>query len=211
MAAVLLPVLILIGAACEPGVPPTVPMETAGVLVVGDSITWQAEGYIQAAHPEWEMHTMMGWKMSDVNARIQERRADGSLGTLVVALGTNDANPVWNGSWTAEDENLWTSVLLNLHADTKLVLVKPYLTASADPLHTAEVNKVRAYIDAVVAFRPNTAVADWADYADAPGVTDTDGIHLAFDPELGALFGVYPEALAARLAVLDEGMAAPVS
>lgn len=210
LAALLLLTLVAV-AACTPLAPAptyTTP-STSGVgpLVVGDSITWQTvmSGDLQASHPDWRPDTYMGWRMTDVVTRIQQERDAGTLDTLVVALGTNDANPVWNGGWTKADEDLWTKTLLTeLHPATHLVLVKPWLGPSASAAHRAELDKARAYIDLLGAVRANTVVVDWRDEVGAGGVLYVDDIHLDYGP--GGATDPTPDAAAARIHVIERGL-----
>lgn len=188
-------------ASCQPVPPAPAAGPTASVLVVGDSITWQAARYLP-----WEVSAYMGWTMSDVEQLVWSRRDAGAISTLVVALGTNDSNPVWNGGWTATDENLWSSVILNLHPDTPVVLIKPWLGPGAVQSHVDQVAKARAYVDALASLRPNTVVVDWADYG--AGQLASDGVHLAFDVALGdPYYNVLPSAVAARQAAIEAGLA----
>jgi hypothetical protein len=171
--------------ACQPVTagPPVFPTPDQAVapLVVSDSRTWAA--YMGAHVPaDYRYATYMGWRMADVADRIRAERDAGTLPVLVVDLGTNDSNPTWNGGWTRDDELVWMDVLGNLHPDTRVTIVLPWLTADASPEHRTQIDRARAFLIPLAASIGAT-VTDWRDYAERPGVTGTDGIHLlTYDP-----------------------------
>jgi hypothetical protein len=193
--------------ACQPLPPPPVPIEAPdpGPLVVGDSITWQlAMSGGMASHPEWRAHMQMGWDMTHADDRILAEADAGTLVDMVVLLGTNDSSPARDG-WTRTDENLWASRLLNLHPDTRVALVTPWLSPDAGNQHRFYAAVAAEWMHALAELRPNTVVVDWADYQ-APNVLSPDGIHLAHGP--GGALDLTPEAAAARLAVIEDAVEA---
>lgn len=198
--------LIGLGAACQPTVPvwttPTIdPSDPHGTLVVGDSISWQADmsGYLPADGTEY--HTFMGWLMADVAPRIHERRDDGTLSVLVLALGTNDANPTWNGGWTSQDEAQWLAIVNELDPNTHVSILLPWVDPVAQPAHAAEIEKARAYLTTLSNIF-GTGLVDWRTYATQPGVLGPDGIHLMVPEGGNAAWDVEPTAGAARAAAL---------
>lgn len=217
----LIALAVLALASCMPPIVPPLPGPDAKTSVVYDSLVMQVQDEVAAAHPDWEMIGFMGYQMSDVMDDVNERRDAGTLKEVVFALMVNDSRPAgltWldpkADGWSTADQNLWASVVLNLHEATHVVLVKPYLAPGADPRWYPEIDKARAYCDFLQSIRPDSiTVVDWADYASQtgepggepiPNVIAEDDIHLAtntpdaMDPT--------DEAIAARLAVLEAGV-----
>ena len=186
----------LAGVACKPppitpGVPAadpppvTVPqVPEARPLVVGDSISWQVLN--GGAWPAgWDHHMAPGWKADTVQPLVGQRAAANTLDELVIMLGTNDANPVWNGGWTAQDEARWLQLVHTPAAGVCVAIVLPWLAPTTpDQAHVAEIAEARTFITALAATRPGTVLVDWATWAQQPGVLDADGIHLAAGVDL---------------------------
>lgn len=158
-------------------------------LVEGDSITWQfdqAGGGAELA--DVEVHAGPGWQIDQCvdhaspgcvsPAENLAARADG-LDRVVILLGTNDADEVWNGGWTADDETRWAAVLDATPADLDVVLVLPWLSDAARPAHRTQIDAARAWMSRQAGERANIAVVDWRPYAERPGVLAPDGVHLA--------------------------------
>lgn len=200
--------LISAAAACEPGTPmPVWPAPAAssqapeGTLVVGDSITWQANlsGYLPQDGAEY--HVGMGWRLDETIARIRERRDAGTLGTLVIALGTNDADPTWNGGWDQADEQRWVDAVNQLAPETEVSVVLPWVCDRASAALIAEINEARAFMT-LLADVFDLRLVDWQDYATEPGVMGSDCVHLAVPEGGNAAFDVEPVAGTARAAVI---------
>lgn len=186
MAALALGAATLIPAACEAAPPPvwaaltpaaTSATDGTATLVVGDSIEWQAGMSQYLTVDGTEYYAYMGWKIDDVQPKINERRDNGSLGKLVLMLGTNDADPTWNGGWDRNDEMRWLSAVTNLNPDTKVAIVLPYICDAAPAAKVAETNEARAYLT-LLAQTFDLGLVDWKDYATEPGVLGPDCIHL---------------------------------
>jgi hypothetical protein len=146
----------------------------------------------------------MGWDMTHADDRILAEADAGTLVDMVVLLGTNDSSPARDG-WTRTDENLWASRLLNLHPNTRVALVTPWLSPDAGNQHRFYAAVAAEWMHNLAELRPNTVVVDWADYQ-APNVLSPDGIHLAHGPD--SALDLTAEAAAARLAVIEDAVAA---
>lgn len=192
VAAAIAALVLTVAAACEPA-PPAPPAQpptpatqvhpdTNGVLVLIDSIGWQAT----ARQTPYPAYGNMGWRMEHSTPWVKQIAAE--LQTVVVTVGTNDSNP----TWTVEDELLWEYATMQA-PDACWTFVLPWLGPTASPAHRGEINKARAWITGL-----GHPTVDWANYAQAPNVLHTDGIHLATPPGGDMYFDVYPEAAAAR-------------
>lgn len=202
--------LVILTAACNALVPYIAPAPNPDnpVYVVGDSITWQANYSGAYAGTGWDVDAVIGVSMSHMRAGIEARRDAGTLSRLVIALGTNDSRPS-NGGWTNDDANLWSSVIGNLHTNTQVVLVLPWLTESADAAHRVEVNEARAYMQTVADALPNVTTTDWQPHTVEANVMSPDGIHLLPTPEAiaaGKAVPVTAEANAAHRGVIALGL-----
>lgn len=152
--------------------------------LVGDSISLQA---VYASGPDaqpagMEVHVGLGWEASDVLPWVRDQVAHGRPATLVVALGTNDANP-HRGGWTQGDSAVWADLLGTPHESACVVVVLPALGSGARSDHVAQVEVARTSIADISARRVGpTIVADWRDVIDHdPSVLADDGVHLAGD------------------------------
>lgn len=201
---------IVVLTACDGVVhqPPPVPDADSPVYVVGDSITWQANYSGAFAGTGWEVDAVIGADLSHMRDLIEARRNNGTLGRLVIALGTNDSRPS-RGGWDQNDANLWSTVIGNLHPDTQVVLVLPWIIDPADPAQQSEINEARAYMQTIAAARANTTATDWEPYTATANVMSPDGIHLLPTPEAvatGKSVPVTAEAQAARRGTIANGL-----
>jgi hypothetical protein len=114
-------------AACEVLPPAVAQTDPARIIVVGDSVTEQAYGYLggwQGAPGDVVKVSGSGWDLDDAEGPYAAAVADG-VDITILALGPNDADPA-SGGWTLYD-------LVNFHdflgttvpADTCVVVELP--------------------------------------------------------------------------------------
>jgi hypothetical protein len=209
---ILLP-LALLTIACDPvpaPVAPTPPVQVEGsTLIEGDSLTVQ-EVLGKTVDVPGTVHAGLGWTAVNClpnntpgcispTQNVHEQTMAGQVDRLVWALGSNDANIVWNGGWTIHDQLFWQDSFDILPAESCLVMVTPY---AVDPHPSqAAYQAATQWIYSYAAGRPNTVVIDWSQYA----ILGEDGLHLALDPN--GSFGISAESANARAQAYLDGLA----
>lgn len=181
------------------------------VFVAGDSLTFQAlaHGPGASAPADLEVHANLGWTAANVQGQLEASVADVPVGTLVVALGTNDSALVGGDGWTSDDTTRFRELILTPEASTCVVLVLPGHGPSIDPAYAAEMDEAREALQALAWERGSapgegpTVVVDWQTVIDRqPAVLAGDGIHLA-----GDLTGVAsPASAATRTSLYWQGV-----
>jgi hypothetical protein len=199
----------LAGPCREATPPPGPPVPThCATALVGDSLTIQARygdpvGVDDPA--QLQVDAGLGWKVENVQQWVTDQVAAGSVDVLVVALGTNDSNPTWNGGWTSADVDRFRVLINTPHPAARVVLVLPGHGAGIDPRHAAAIDAARRDLTALAATRPGTFVTDrWQAVADTePELISSDGIHLRAQNDAptddGVVRPVDPAARAERL------------
>lgn len=184
--------------------------EPCTVALAGDSLTVQATFGEPVGPPppgHLQVTAGLGWKVENVQQWTTDQVAAGKVDVLVVALGTNDSNPVWNGGWTAADIARFRTLINTPHPDAWVVLVLPGHGPGISAAHAAAMDQARADLTALAATRPHTVATDaWEQLAEArPELFSADGIHLRAlgdaPTDDGVVRPVDPEARAARLEV----------
>lgn len=184
--------------------------EPCTVALVGDSLTVQAlyGAPVGPAAPEHLQVTAgLGWKVENVQQWATDQVAAGKVDVLVVALSTNDSNPVWNGGWTAADVERFRTLINTPHPDAWVVLVLPGHGPGISAAHAAAMDTARADLTALAATRPHTVATDaWEQLAETrPDLFSADGIHLRAQNDAptddGIVRPVDDEARAARVGV----------
>lgn len=182
--------------------------QPCAVALAGDSLTVQARygPDVGVADPEHLTVTAgLGWKVANVQQWVTDQTAAGLVDVLVVALGTNDSNPTWNGGWTSADVDAFRTLINTPHPDARVVLVLPGHGAGIDPRHATAIDAARRDLTALATTRPRTTVTDqWQHVADdRPELISADGIHLRAQNDAptddGVVRPVDPTARAARL------------
>jgi len=190
--------------------PPPTPTGTGAgvgddVVLLGDSVTEQAFGYLggptQGAPARLHRWSHVGWTL-----RAAADHAGGTLdavstGTVVVAVGPNDAAP-WDGGWTDDDVARWQATLDGIPAATCVAVVLPGWGAA---LHGTPWERgmeqmrsdVQRLVDARQAGGSPTIAVDWLPIVtEHPDYLAADGIHLATDAAATARQSLYWQAVA---------------
>lgn len=164
------------------------------IMVLGDSVTQQAfdpdaDGtfnYTASAPTDASRRGVfahMGWAVPDVQQTVTNYSIYRWPQRLVVALGFNDASPLWGSDgWTAADLERFRVLINTPHPTSCVSLVLPayLMTPGMNTAWATEVDKARADLTALAATRPNTMLVDWKPVIDAhPEYMSEDGIHLA--------------------------------
>ncbi len=172
------------------------------VAVLGDSVSQQAfdpdandvQTFTAGAPPAnlRNINVKMGWGAGTPN--VQQHATNLAIfrwpETLVVALGANDASPLWGADgWTEADLQNFRTLINAPHVNSCVVLVLPFNTPDTDiawgPQWGQQISEARADLTALATERPNTIVVDWAPIvAEHPGYMDEDGIHLKTDTSI---------------------------
>jgi hypothetical protein len=161
------------------------------VFVAGDSLTVQAmaPGPGRTAPRDLEVHAGLGWTAASVQPELDESVAATPIGTLIVALGTNDSSLlVGTDGWTPDDVTQFRRLMSTPEASACVVLVLPGHGAAIDPAYATEMDEARAALRALAWERGTTGagptvLVDWQTVIDRqPTLLAGDGIHLADDP-----------------------------
>jgi hypothetical protein len=125
----------------------------------------------------------LGARAVEVLPWVQDQVADGRPETLVVALGTNEANR----GWTWADIAAWVDLLNAPHPDACVAIVLPAVGESADPGVKERIEDSRAVIPDLAEDREGdggVVITDWRDViTEDPTILDPDGIHLAWEED----------------------------
>jgi hypothetical protein len=160
------------------------------VMVVGDSLSQQAfdpnadntQTFTTNAPVASlrNVNVKMGWAVPNIQTHVSNYAIFRWPERLVVALGANDASPLFNADgWTNTDLQNFRTLINTVHTNSCVVLVLPYAGSAANAAWAAEINEARTAIATLANERPRTLVADWADVvAEHPEYVDEDGIHL---------------------------------
>jgi hypothetical protein len=160
------------------------------VVLLGDSVTEQAFGYLGGAsvgapaHLRLRRWSRTGWTLRAAADHAGRAVTSPSTGTLVLAVGPNDAAP-WDHGWTSVDVARWRGVLERAPARACVAVVLPGWGAplSGTPWARSLV-RMRSDVAALVAARRAagrpTITVDWLPVVRAhPSYLAGDGVHLA--------------------------------
>jgi len=194
--------------ACIPA-PVTKPEPTPGsVDVAGDSLTIQAfyrYGLGLGAPTDVNVIAYLGWEVGDVQGPVAADVAAGRPEFLVVALATNDANPVDGGGWTGADVDAFRNLFNTPHPSACVVVVLPGWGAGVSSAWRTELVESRGGLSLLAAQRGGrTVTVDWLAVVQAhPEYLGPDGIHLRQEGDV-----VDPQAANARAQLYWSGVAA---
>jgi len=175
------------------------------VVLLGDSVTEQAFGYLDGptsgAPARLHRWSHVGWTLEAATAHAGTAVAAASTGTLVLAVGPNDAAP-WDGGWTDDDVAHWQATLDDVPAATCVAVVFPGWGAK---LHGTpwerSMEQMRTDVGRLVDARRSagspTVAVDWlAVVTRHPDYLAADGIHLATNAAATARQSLYWQAVA---------------
>jgi hypothetical protein len=158
------------------------------VVLLGDSVTEQAFGYLGGPTADAPAHlrrwSKTGWTVADAVAHAGTALTASSTGVLVVALGPNDAAS-WDDGWNSSDVARWRALLAAPAPDTCVAVVLPgWGAALRGTTWEHDLLTMRADVRALVADRvaagSPTVEVDWLPIVTAhPDYLAKDGIHLA--------------------------------
>jgi hypothetical protein len=186
--------------------PPRPAVAVAGdVVLLGDSVTEQAFGYVGGATAGAPAHlrrwSRTGWTLRAAADHAGRAVTSPSTGTLVLAVGPNDAAP-WDYGWTSVDVARWRGVLDRAPARACVAVVLPGWGAPlrGTPWARALVRE-RSSVTALAASRRAagrpTITVDWLPVVRAhPEYLAGDGIHLSGRPAAAARQSLYWQAVA---------------
>jgi hypothetical protein len=167
--------------------PPAAPPRPGRTVVVGDSLTATTLNPVTPgprAPADLQVITGIGWQVGNAQPGLDAALAAGPVDTLVIALGTNDANPN-NAGWTDADVEAFRHMIGSVGDATCVVIVLPGYGANAHAGHAAQIDQAQVDLrfladerDQGVWYGP-TVVVDWEErIARDPGALAGDGIHL---------------------------------
>ncbi|HEV7762363.1 MAG TPA: hypothetical protein VGO78_25315 [Acidimicrobiales bacterium] len=176
----------------------------ADVVLLGDSVTEQAFGYLggPTAGAPAHLHrwSRTGWTLRNAADHAGAALSSSRTGTLVIALGPNDAAP-WDHGWNHDDVTRWRRVLAGAAPATCVAVVLPGWGA---PLRGTvwehDLRRMRSAVDGLVAARratgSPTVELDWLPVTGRhPGYLAPDGIHLATTAAATARQSLYWQAV----------------
>lgn len=141
-------------------------------LVIGDSLSNLGREELAKYRPTWRVDGVNGRKVTALPGRIDAAVANHggkAPGTLVVALGTNEA-----AEWTGSDYRVVRSKL----PGTRIVFVTPYRDAAVYGADRARVVAGYAYYMLRLANSdPRACVVPWAEAVGASPWLLRDGVH----------------------------------
>jgi hypothetical protein len=163
--------------------------EQPSVVVLGDSVTEQAFGYLGgptgAAPPRLRRWSGVGWTLADaVAAAGVAPLASNGTDVVVIALGPNDAAAPDDG-WNARDVTRWRGLLATVAPATCVVVVLPGWGPTIDDTTWCDsMLAMRRDVRRLIAERARTGSptieVDWLRVVIAhPEYLAPDGIHLA--------------------------------
>jgi hypothetical protein len=192
--------IVLVGVTCAVMGAGCVPKPTPGsVDVAGDSLTIQAfynGGFGDGAPSDLNVIAYNGWTAADVQPYVTDDVKHGRPEVLVVAVATNDSNPL-TGGWTGDDEVRFRTLIHTPHPDACVVVVTPGYGPTLYDAYKNEIYKARLALRSLIASRPRTVEPDWyAVVRDHPGYLTPDGLHLNGAPAWHARSALYWQAAA---------------
>ena len=192
-------------AAATPSPEPTASGAGDDVVLLGDSVTEQAFGYLggptTGAPARLHRSSHVGWTLRAAADHAGATLDAASTGTVVVAVGPNDAAP-WDGGWTDDDVARWQATLDGIPAATCVAVVLPGWGA---PLHGTPweggMEQMRADVERLVdarraGDRPRSRSTGLPIVTEHPDYLAADGIHLATDAAATARQSLYWHAVA---------------
>jgi hypothetical protein len=179
-------------AACEVLPPAVAQSDPVRIIVVGDSVTEQAYGYLGgwqgAPSPDVVKVAGSGWDLDDAEPGYAQAVAEGTPDITVLALGPNDANPS-NGGWDLYDlANFYDFLNTTVPTGTCVVIELPRYKSGFPPAWATQLDEARADLIDLASPGGHTApptdrfvvLEDWRmRTAPHPELLASDGIHLA--------------------------------
>jgi hypothetical protein len=182
-----------VGAGCVPKPRP------GSMDVAGDSLTIQAfynGGFGAQAPADLVVIANNGWTVADAQPHVTEAVKHGRPEVLIVALATNDSNPL-TGGWTDDDVTRFRRLINTPHPDACVVVVTPGYGPALGDAYKNEIHEARLALRALIAERARTVEADWYVVTrDHPEYISPDGLHLQGAPAWQARSTLYWQAAA---------------
>ena len=149
----------------------------AGVLAVGDSVTWRGGDELIDLWPELAVDGEPARRPTELATRIRAYEAHHGAPTgLVVELGSNPAP----GYGRAD----LSRAVADVPADVPVLLVLPYAEVAGSPAALSTWSRrFDGWMRSVAAGRPHTCVADWPAYVERHAGLLQDGLHVRNDAE----------------------------